>query len=83
MNRFASQYIFIEILIQCSNCHLYFKAGYQITQQFKPLAENGRLTFNVVDQNINKDPYSKTSLIKQIQLEQDSGRTIHDESSQT
>lgn len=24
-------------------------------------------------------PYSKTSLIKQIQLEQDSGRTIYDD----
>lgn len=73
----------MEILYFCNNCNLYFKAGYQITQQFKPLAENGELTFNVVDQNVNKDPYSKTSLIKQVQLEQDSGRTIYDESSQT
>ncbi|VVC36675.1 Aspartyl/glutamyl-tRNA(Asn/Gln) amidotransferase, B subunit,Aspartyl/Glutamyl-tRNA(Gln) [Cinara cedri] len=58
-------------------------AGYQITQQFKPLAVNGQLTFHVIDQDINKVPYSKTSLIKQVQIEQDSGRTIHDDSSQT
>lgn len=61
---------------------VFFKAGYQITQQFKPLAENGQLAFHVFDQNVNKDSYDKTSFIKQIQLEQDSGRTIHDESSQ-
>lgn len=59
------------------------KAGYQITQQFKPLAENGQLTFHVIDQNIKKEPYTKTSIIKQVQLEQDSGRTIYDDSSQT
>jgi len=64
-------------------CFQYFQAGYQITQQFHPLAENGHLTFHVIDQNINIVPYSKTSLIKQIQLEQDSGRTIHDNSSKT
>jgi aspartyl-tRNA(Asn)/glutamyl-tRNA(Gln) amidotransferase subunit B len=39
--------------------------------------------FHVIDQNVKKDPYIKTSFIKQIQLEQDSGRTVHDESSQT
>ncbi|XP_022171407.1 glutamyl-tRNA(Gln) amidotransferase subunit B, mitochondrial [Myzus persicae] len=58
-------------------------AGYQITQQFHPIAENGQLTFHVIDQNTNIVPYSKTSLIKQVQLEQDSGRTIHDDSSKT
>ncbi|CAH1720926.1 glutamyl-tRNA(Gln) amidotransferase subunit B, mitochondrial [Aphis gossypii] len=54
-------------------------AGYQITQQFHPLAEKGQITFHVIDQNIKNLPYSKTSLIKQIQLEQDSGRTIYDD----
>jgi len=60
-----------------------FQAGYQITQQFHPLAENGQLTFHVMDQKTNTVPYRKTSSIKQIQLEQDSGRTIHDDSSKT
>lgn len=36
-----------------------------------------------MDRNVNKDPYSKISLIKQVQLEQDSGRTIHDDFTQT
>lgn len=72
----------VFMVILC-NYFLIFKAGYQITQQFKPIAENGQLTFHVVDKNVNKEPYSKTSLIKQIQLEQDSGRTIHDDFTQT
>ncbi|XP_050434227.1 glutamyl-tRNA(Gln) amidotransferase subunit B, mitochondrial [Adelges cooleyi] len=66
--------------------HYYYAdmpAGYQITQQNLPLATNGQLSFYVVGENINKEIYSKTSFIKQIQLEQDSGRLIHDDSSQT
>ncbi|CAL1267446.1 unnamed protein product [Larinioides sclopetarius] len=43
-------------------------AGYQITQQFKPLASNGHIKFFVPE---------CTAFIKQIQLEQDSGRSFH------
>lgn len=49
-------------------------AGYQITQQRLPLAVNGEISFLVT--NV-KHPYLKTSKIHQIQLEQDSGKSIH------
>ncbi|XP_031620064.1 glutamyl-tRNA(Gln) amidotransferase subunit B, mitochondrial [Contarinia nasturtii] len=49
-------------------------AGYQITQQRLPLAVNGQITFFV--SNVKK-PYLKSSKIHQIQLEQDSGKSIH------
>lgn len=45
-------------------------AGYQITQQRMPLALNGQISFFV--SNI-----LKSSKIKQIQLEQDSGKSLH------
>ncbi|KOC63444.1 Glutamyl-tRNA(Gln) amidotransferase subunit B, mitochondrial [Habropoda laboriosa] len=54
-------------------------AGFQITQQKKPLAVNGRIKFNVFKQGVHKEPYSKSSKVKQIQLEQDSGRSMHNE----
>ncbi|XP_033211923.1 glutamyl-tRNA(Gln) amidotransferase subunit B, mitochondrial [Belonocnema kinseyi] len=54
-------------------------AGYQITQQRKPLAVDGILHFNVFTPGIHKQPYPKHSKIKQLQLEQDSGRSLHDE----
>lgn len=49
-------------------------AGYQITQQRLPLAVNGNISFFV--SNV-KSPYLKSSQIHQIQLEQDSGKSIH------
>lgn len=49
-------------------------AGYQITQQRLPLAVNGEISFFVPN---NSQPYLKTSKIHQIQLEQDSGKSIH------
>ncbi|XP_043678492.1 glutamyl-tRNA(Gln) amidotransferase subunit B, mitochondrial isoform X4 [Vespula pensylvanica] len=55
-------------------------AGYQITQCKQPLAVNGKLCFLVSNPETNKELYMKTSKIKQIQLEQDSGRSFHDES---
>ncbi|XP_075227197.1 glutamyl-tRNA(Gln) amidotransferase subunit B, mitochondrial isoform X2 [Lycorma delicatula] len=55
-------------------------AGYQITQQRKPLAKDGVLEFPVYLPS-NKF-YKKSSRIKQIQLEQDSGKSIHDEEAQ-
>ncbi|XP_057318580.1 glutamyl-tRNA(Gln) amidotransferase subunit B, mitochondrial [Microplitis mediator] len=53
-------------------------AGYQITQQRQPLAVNGSLKFNVYTPGIHKKPYEKVSKIKQLQLEQDSGKSLHD-----
>lgn len=49
-------------------------AGYQITQQRLPLAVDGKISFVV--SNV-KSPYLKSSKIHQIQLEQDSGKSIH------
>lgn len=49
-------------------------AGYQITQQRLPLAIDGNISFFV--SNV-KSSYLKSSRIHQIQLEQDSGKSIH------
>ncbi|XP_060811129.1 glutamyl-tRNA(Gln) amidotransferase subunit B, mitochondrial isoform X2 [Bombus pascuorum] len=54
-------------------------AGFQITQQRKPLAVNGEIKFNVFKPGLHKKSYSKSSKLKQIQLEQDSGRSYHNE----
>ncbi|XP_034944827.1 glutamyl-tRNA(Gln) amidotransferase subunit B, mitochondrial [Chelonus insularis] len=54
-------------------------AGYQITQQRQPLAIGGKLKFNVFTPGIHRQPYIKSSKIKQIQLEHDSGKSLHDE----
>ncbi|XP_029669271.1 glutamyl-tRNA(Gln) amidotransferase subunit B, mitochondrial [Formica exsecta] len=54
-------------------------AGFQITQQGQPIAVNGEIKFHVFTPGIHKSPYLKSSKIKQIQLEQDSGKSLHDE----
>ncbi|XP_043287532.1 glutamyl-tRNA(Gln) amidotransferase subunit B, mitochondrial [Venturia canescens] len=54
-------------------------AGYQITQQRQPLAVDGTFNFRVYTPGIHKEPYLKSSKIKQIQLEQDSGKSLHDD----
>lgn len=54
-------------------------AGYQITQQRSPLASHGVLEFQVYRPGYHKNPYVKKSVLKQIQLEQDSGKSIHDD----
>ncbi|KAK5642646.1 hypothetical protein RI129_008813 [Pyrocoelia pectoralis] len=54
-------------------------AGYQITQQRSPIANNGFIDFQVYDTDSHKRSYSLRSCIKQIQLEQDSGKSLHDE----
>lgn len=54
-------------------------AGFQITQQGQPIAVNGEIKFHVFTPGLHKSPYLKSSKIKQIQLEQDSGRSLHDE----
>ncbi|XP_076650176.1 glutamyl-tRNA(Gln) amidotransferase subunit B, mitochondrial isoform X2 [Halictus rubicundus] len=52
-------------------------AGFQITQHKKPLAMNGKINFFVFNPSVHKKPYLKSSRIKQIQLEQDSGRSYY------
>lgn len=54
-------------------------AGYQITQQRAPLASNGSLSFPVFVPGISKKPYYKTVRLHQLQLEQDSGKSLHDD----
>ncbi|XP_018313081.1 glutamyl-tRNA(Gln) amidotransferase subunit B, mitochondrial [Mycetomoellerius zeteki] len=54
-------------------------AGFQITQQGQPIAVNGEIKFHVFTPGLHKSPYLKSSKIKQIQLEQDSGKSLHDE----
>lgn len=53
-------------------------AGYQITQQRAPLANNGELIFPVFVPGVTKKPYYKRVRIHQLQLEQDSGKSLHD-----
>ncbi|XP_058059697.1 glutamyl-tRNA(Gln) amidotransferase subunit B, mitochondrial [Anopheles bellator] len=53
-------------------------AGYQITQQHAPLATRGFLSFPVLIPGKSKAPYYKTASIHQLQLEQDSGKSLHD-----
>ncbi|XP_019870818.1 glutamyl-tRNA(Gln) amidotransferase subunit B, mitochondrial [Aethina tumida] len=54
-------------------------SGYQITQQRAPLAVDGRLQFQVYTPGVHKTPYSTEVKIKQVQLEQDSGKSLHDD----
>ncbi|CAO1432685.1 unnamed protein product [Diamesa serratosioi] len=54
-------------------------AGYQITQQRAALANNGHLSFPVFVPGVTKKPYYKTTRLHQLQLEQDSGKSLHDE----
>lgn len=58
---------------------LKFQAGYQITQQRKAIAEYGELKFLVMTQDEKSKPYYKTCRIRQLQLEQDSGKSLHDD----
>lgn len=53
--------------------------GYQITQQRAPLAQNGTFTYPVYVPGVTKKPYEKTVRLHQLQLEQDSGKSLHDE----
>ncbi|XP_034044253.1 glutamyl-tRNA(Gln) amidotransferase subunit B, mitochondrial [Thalassophryne amazonica] len=54
-------------------------AGYQITQQRRPIAVDGTLTYShLIGKNKNQ-VLRKAVHIKQIQLEQDSGKSLHDD----
>nr|XP_015200027.1 PREDICTED: glutamyl-tRNA(Gln) amidotransferase subunit B, mitochondrial [Lepisosteus oculatus] len=55
-------------------------AGYQITQQRVPIAVNGSLAYSLVVGQKRKEVVTKSVRIKQIQLEQDSGKSLHDDS---
>ncbi|XP_020849783.1 glutamyl-tRNA(Gln) amidotransferase subunit B, mitochondrial isoform X2 [Phascolarctos cinereus] len=54
-------------------------AGYQITQQRLPIAVNGSLTYSLGVGAQWSPSATKTVRIKQIQLEQDSGKSLHDD----
>ena len=51
-------------------------AGYQITQQRRPLALNGNLDFTVLKSASIKETYEKCASILQLQIEQDSGNSF-------
>ncbi|XP_037353461.1 glutamyl-tRNA(Gln) amidotransferase subunit B, mitochondrial [Talpa occidentalis] len=54
-------------------------AGYQITQQRVPIAVDGSLAYSVCVGAKQNEVITKTVKIKQIQLEQDSGKSLHDD----
>ncbi|XP_051646561.1 glutamyl-tRNA(Gln) amidotransferase subunit B, mitochondrial isoform X4 [Manacus candei] len=54
-------------------------AGYQITQQRVPIAVNGSLSYSLCIDSKMSQMVTKTVRIKQIQLEQDSGKSLHDD----
>ncbi|ELW50433.1 putative glutamyl-tRNA(Gln) amidotransferase subunit B, mitochondrial [Tupaia chinensis] len=54
-------------------------AGYQITQQRLPIAVNGSLTYSVCLGKPRNQMVTRTARVKQIQLEQDSGKSLHDD----
>lgn len=58
---------------------VWVQAGYQITQQRLPIAVNGSLAYSIC---VGKKPAQvvpRTVRVKQIQLEQDSGKSLHDD----
>lgn len=60
-------------------CIFKFQAGYQITQQRQPIAVDGMLTYSLLGGKKRSQVIRKTVSIKQIQLEQDSGKSLHDD----
>lgn len=54
-------------------------AGYQITQQRLPIAVNGILVYSHFEGRRRNQVLSKSVRIKQIQIEQDSGKSLHDD----
>ncbi|XP_076003906.1 glutamyl-tRNA(Gln) amidotransferase subunit B, mitochondrial [Genypterus blacodes] len=54
-------------------------AGYQITQQRRPVAVDGTLTYSHLGGKKRNQVLKKTVRITQIQLEQDSGKSLHDD----
>ncbi|KAF7686905.1 hypothetical protein HF521_015298 [Silurus meridionalis] len=54
-------------------------AGYQITQQRVPIAVNGSLNFSYLVGRKRNEVMTKSVRVRQIQLEQDSGKSLHDD----
>ncbi|XP_060773103.1 glutamyl-tRNA(Gln) amidotransferase subunit B, mitochondrial [Neoarius graeffei] len=54
-------------------------AGYQITQQRVPIAVNGSLSFSYLGGKKRNEVMTKSVRVRQIQLEQDSGKSLHDD----
>ncbi|XP_022092795.1 glutamyl-tRNA(Gln) amidotransferase subunit B, mitochondrial-like isoform X2 [Acanthaster planci] len=54
-------------------------SGYQITQQRAPIATDGQLTFTLFNEQQRLEPTRHCVRIKQIQIEQDSGKSLHDD----
>ena len=54
-------------------------AGYQITQQRRALAVGGCLEYPVLCPDLSKNIYHKQCPVTQLQLEQDSAKSLHDE----
>ncbi|XP_026027171.1 glutamyl-tRNA(Gln) amidotransferase subunit B, mitochondrial [Astatotilapia calliptera] len=54
-------------------------AGYQITQQRLPIAVDGVLTYSLLGGKKRNQVMRQNVTIKQIQLEQDSGKSLHDD----
>ncbi|XP_029297025.1 glutamyl-tRNA(Gln) amidotransferase subunit B, mitochondrial [Cottoperca gobio] len=52
--------------------------GYQITQQRRPIAVDGILHYSLLGGKKSNQMIRKSVTIKQIQLEQDSGKSLHD-----
>lgn len=57
----------------------FFQAGYQITQLRRPIAVDGVLNYSLLGGKKRNQVIRKTVCIKQIQLEQDSGKSLHDD----
>ena len=58
---------------------MHLQAGYQITQQRQPIANGGKICFVVQKKGSKKKAELKTVNLTQLQLEQDSGKSLHDE----
>uniref|UniRef100_A0A7N8Y4M9 Glutamyl-tRNA(Gln) amidotransferase subunit B, mitochondrial n=1 Tax=Mastacembelus armatus TaxID=205130 RepID=A0A7N8Y4M9_9TELE len=54
-------------------------AGYQITQQRQPIAVDGMMTYSRLEGKKGSQVIRRNVRIKQIQLEQDSGKSLHDD----
>ncbi|EPY72351.1 glutamyl-tRNA(Gln) amidotransferase subunit B, mitochondrial precursor [Camelus ferus] len=55
------------------------QAGYQITQQRLPIAVDGSLAYSVCVGKKLGQAVTRTVRVRQIQLEQDSGKSLHDD----
>ena len=55
------------------------QAGYQITQQRQPIANGGHVSFVVHRRGPKKGAELKSVKLTQLQLEQDSGKSLHDD----